>query len=183
MTIEIEVLNGDASWPLAKPLFDAVWPGVFVTEDSLVALAKTPGVSAVHGQSRPRTNVGSTNTQGLVQHKINQLPSNLNGTGITIGILSDSYNTANTSLATGGNLTVREAQDIASCDLPGAGNPCGNTQPVVVLKDAGTYPNASTFDEVRGMAQLIHDAAPSPDKRLMIWEDGDHCLYNHSLLA
>ena len=26
MSIEVEVLNGDASWPLAKPLFDAVWP-------------------------------------------------------------------------------------------------------------------------------------------------------------
>ncbi len=26
MTIEVEVLNGDASWPLAKPLFDAIWP-------------------------------------------------------------------------------------------------------------------------------------------------------------
>ena len=26
MSIEIEVLNADASWPLAKPLFDAVWP-------------------------------------------------------------------------------------------------------------------------------------------------------------
>jgi GNAT superfamily N-acetyltransferase len=26
MSIEIDVLNGDASWPIAKPLFDAVWP-------------------------------------------------------------------------------------------------------------------------------------------------------------
>jgi aminoglycoside 2'-N-acetyltransferase I len=26
MSIEIEVVNGDASWPLVKPLFDAVWP-------------------------------------------------------------------------------------------------------------------------------------------------------------
>src|SRR5438445_783424 len=26
MSIEIEVLNGDASWPLAQPLVDAVWP-------------------------------------------------------------------------------------------------------------------------------------------------------------
>jgi aminoglycoside 2'-N-acetyltransferase I len=26
MSIEIEVLNGDESWPLAKPLFEAVWP-------------------------------------------------------------------------------------------------------------------------------------------------------------
>ena len=26
MSIEIDVLNGDASWPVAKPLIDAVWP-------------------------------------------------------------------------------------------------------------------------------------------------------------
>src|SRR5882757_4618654 len=26
MSIEIEVLNGDASWPLAQPLMEAVWP-------------------------------------------------------------------------------------------------------------------------------------------------------------
>jgi aminoglycoside 2'-N-acetyltransferase I len=26
MSIEIEVLNGDTSWPLAEPLFNAVWP-------------------------------------------------------------------------------------------------------------------------------------------------------------
>ena len=26
MSIEIEVLNGDESWPIAKPLFEAVWP-------------------------------------------------------------------------------------------------------------------------------------------------------------
>ncbi len=26
MSIEIDVLNGDASWPAVKPLFDAVWP-------------------------------------------------------------------------------------------------------------------------------------------------------------
>ncbi|MBR0828890.1 GNAT family N-acetyltransferase [Bradyrhizobium manausense] len=26
MSIEIDILNGKASWPIAKPLFDAVWP-------------------------------------------------------------------------------------------------------------------------------------------------------------
>jgi aminoglycoside 2'-N-acetyltransferase I len=26
MSIEIEVLNGDASWPMAEPLYNAVWP-------------------------------------------------------------------------------------------------------------------------------------------------------------
>ena len=26
MSIEIEILNGNASWPMAEPLFNAVWP-------------------------------------------------------------------------------------------------------------------------------------------------------------
>ncbi len=30
MSIEIEVLNGDASWPTAEPLFNAVWPAEMV---------------------------------------------------------------------------------------------------------------------------------------------------------
>ena len=131
----------------------------FVPESTLVALAKTPGVSAVHAVHWPTTNIGSVTQQGVVQHRVDQLASNLDGSGITIGVLSDSYNTAQ-NFITGGVLTIREAQDIATCDLPGTGNPCGNTQPVVVLEDFGTYPNASATDEGRGMAQLIHDMAP-----------------------
>ena len=30
MSIEINVLNAEASWPLAKPLFDAIWPAQVV---------------------------------------------------------------------------------------------------------------------------------------------------------
>jgi esterase/lipase len=29
-------------------------------------------------------------------------------------------------------------------------------------------------------ARRLHDLAGSTDKRLLIWEDGDHCIYNHS---
>jgi dipeptidyl aminopeptidase/acylaminoacyl peptidase len=29
-------------------------------------------------------------------------------------------------------------------------------------------------------AQSIHDGAPSHAKRMVVWDDGDHCLYNHS---
>jgi aminoglycoside 2'-N-acetyltransferase I len=32
MSIEIEVLNGDASWRLAEPLFNAVWPPEIVAQ-------------------------------------------------------------------------------------------------------------------------------------------------------
>lgn len=131
----------------------------FVPEQALARLAKSRGVAAVHAVNRPATNVGAVTQQGVVQHRVDQLPPHLDGTGITIGVLSDSYNTA-ANFVTGGALTVREAQDIASCDLPGPGNPCGNTQPVVVLQDFGTFPNAQGIDEGRAMAQLIHDIAP-----------------------
>jgi len=30
-----------------------------------------------------------------------------------------------------------------------------------------------------GDARVIHDSALSTDKTLMLWDDGDHCLYNH----
>ncbi|WP_186126292.1 alpha/beta hydrolase family protein [Burkholderia gladioli] len=29
-------------------------------------------------------------------------------------------------------------------------------------------------------ARRIHDLAASHDKRLIVWDDGDHCIYNHS---
>ena len=65
---------------------------------------------------------------------------NVDGSGITIGILSDSYNQL------GG-----EAADIASGDLPNN---------VVVLDDSALGTN---IDEGRAMAQLIHDIAPGAD--------------------
>ena len=66
------------------------------------------------------------------------------GQGIRIGVMSDSYN------ATGG-----EADDIANGELPGTGNPLGNTTPVTVLQD---YSGGT--DEGRAMMQIIHDIAP-----------------------
>ena len=66
------------------------------------------------------------------------------GQGIRIGVLSDSYN------ATGG-----AAADVASGDLPGVGNPDGDTTPVTVVQD---YSGGS--DEGRAMLQVVHDLAP-----------------------
>lgn len=68
---------------------------------------------------------------------------NLDGKGITIGVISDSFN------AYGG-----AAFDVADGDLPGRKNPNGFKQPVRVLKDA------SGSDEGRAMVQIIHDVAP-----------------------
>ncbi len=66
------------------------------------------------------------------------------GQGIRIGVLSDSYNS-----------TGSEADDVATGNLPGKGNPLGDTIPVTVLADI-----TNGTDEGRAMLQIIHDLAP-----------------------
>ncbi|THD59589.1 MAG: GNAT family N-acetyltransferase [Bradyrhizobium sp.] len=46
MSIEIDVLNGDTSWPMAKPLFDAVWP------PEVVAKLPWAGIVFAHAELR-----------------------------------------------------------------------------------------------------------------------------------
>lgn len=154
----------------------------YVPVEALADLARAKGVSSVQACIRPTTNVGAVTQQGVVQHRVDQITQN--GTGVTIGILSDSYNTARNFVVGNPNgtprpLTIREQQDIASGDLPGAGNPAGNTQPVVVLKDFGAFPNTQATDEGRGMAQIIHDMAPKSRLGFATAFDGDVAFANN----
>lgn len=89
---------------------------------------------------------GTVNAQGDLTHRANEVRSNFGyaGQGIRIGVLSDSYN------ALGG-----APADIANGNLPGPGNPLGNTLPVTVLADL-----AGGTDEGRAMLQIVHDIAP-----------------------
>src|SRR5476649_1924781 len=59
MSIEIDVLNGDTSWPMAKPLFDAVWPPEVV--------AKLPWAGKVFAHAELRVLV-EEETKGGVSH-------------------------------------------------------------------------------------------------------------------
>ena len=68
----------------------------------------------------------------------------VDGTGVTVGVLSDSYNHL------GGAAT-----DVSNGELPGSANPCGRTNPVTVLAD---YTGGE--DEGRAMLQVVHDLAP-----------------------
>lgn len=92
---------------------------------------------------RPETAAGSVSNQADIVHESvrvrGSLPTGYDGTGITIGVLSDSYDT-NTSAS------KHAADDVASGDLPAG---------VVVLQEG---PPGS--DEGRAMMQLIHDMAP-----------------------
>jgi hypothetical protein len=75
---------------------------------------------------------------------------NLQGTGVKVGVISDSYN----SLVTSTDDPV--ARDIATGELPGPGNPVNST-PVQIVSPP-PYPSGA--DEGRAMLQIVHDIAP-----------------------
>lgn len=140
--------------------------------DEIVAL---PAVASVTEQLAPMTSAeeaGGTGpstaragcmpaatTEGDVQLRAKNARAGhgVTGTGQRVGVLSDSYDTSTTS-------ATEAADDVASGDLPGAGNPCGRTTPVQVLDEIDNP--AGSIDEGRAMAQLVHDLAP--DARLSI---------------
>jgi len=120
----------------------------YVPAASLAAIATKRGIRAVVPSSPMFTDAGSAQTAGRILHRINRLPAGINGRGITIGVLSDSYDVE-------GSITTA-TDDVLSGDLPGPGNPLGNTQPVEVLQEG----DPGDTDEGRGMAQIVHDVAP-----------------------
>ena len=75
----------------------------------------------------------------------------VDGTGVTVGIISNSFDTAPDPVSTAAN-------DVTLGVLPGPGNPCGYTKPVRVVakQPVGT-------DEGRGMAQMVHGVAPGAE--------------------
>lgn len=121
------------------------------------ALAALPDTGTIAQVLKPRTNVGATTSQGVHFERVGKVHAKgIKGAGMTIGVLSDSYDVANND-ALGNPLTIHAAQDVASGDLPGVGNP-QNSQPVVVIQD-GDDPDTDE-DEGRGMLQIVHDIAP-----------------------
>jgi hypothetical protein len=94
---------------------------------------------------------GSVTSEGDTQVRANALRSalDLDGAGVKVGALSDSYDR---DLGD----TRSAAEDVASGDLPGVGNPCGHASPVQVIDDGSAGGN----DEGRAMLQIVHDLAP-----------------------
>jgi subtilisin family serine protease len=80
----------------------------------------------------------------------------VDGSGVTVGILSDSFDKATEAADESGPVETHEAEDVESGDLPGAVNPCGETSKVSVLDDS----DSQGEDEGRAMAQIVHDLAP-----------------------
>src|SRR4029079_11237428 len=75
--------------------------------------------------------------------------------GITVGVLSDSYDAATEAVATDARA------DVASNDLPGLASSCSDQQlPVDVLQDLSPTAGEEAGDEGRAMLQIVHDLAP-----------------------
>ncbi len=103
------------------------------------AIDEASALATLHSASMASyiSNVGLTTSQGDKAERSDlarSYGSGLDGTGITVGTLSDSYNSLGTAPA-----------DVTSGDLPAG---------VVVVADNGTT------DEGRAMMQIIHDVAP-----------------------
>src|SRR5450755_4019653 len=114
--------------------------------------ARLLGVRSITLQHKPELRVGKATTQGLATIHADKLNAvGLKGQGVTIGILSDSFNTVPNSVT-----KDHEAQDIKTGDLPGVGNPRGDTTPVLVL-DEDPVPGT---DEGRALLQIVYDIAP-----------------------
>ncbi len=96
----------------------------------------------------PARSMGAVATSGDISMATNQIRESfgLQGEGIKVGVISDTYNKRAASLGS----TV--ASDIASGDLPGSENP------VIVL---GQQPSSGT-DEGRAMLQIVYDIVPRP---------------------
>ena len=99
-------------------------------------------------------------TEGDTQLRAAQARSTygVDGSGVTVGVLSDSYDTL------GGAAT-----DVSNGELPGVGNPCGRTNPVQIQAEL----NQTGTDEGRAMAQIVHDIAPGAGIRFATANNGE----------
>ncbi len=124
---------------------------VFLPVSAAVALAQSPGIQSVRLGRRPAVHTGAVTSEGASLIRSNQLnATGLTGQGITVGILSDSYNGLSSS--------PTAYDDVNTGDLPNVGVPDGRPG-LVFLSDGGDDLDGFT-DEGRAMAQILYDVAP-----------------------
>lgn len=128
----------------------------FAPLTAVLSLSRLPQTATISQALAPQTNAGATTSAGVAFQRVDRVhAAGIDGSGVTIGALSDSYDTA-TVTTDGATLTDHAADDVASGDLPGVGNRAHSRPVTVVQDDAG----GATFDEGRAMLQVAHDVAP-----------------------
>ncbi len=119
---------------------------VSVSKDQIASLSTLQNATSARPVFKPQHN-NSVISEGVTSMRsdIARSTFGLNGAGVKVGIMSDSYNNL------GG-----AAAGVASGNLPGAGNPNGFTTPVQIISDLA----GGGSDEGRAMAEIVHDVAP-----------------------
>ena len=123
--------------------------GGTISPDNLEALSQIPAVRRINMPEK-MTHAGIVQNQADVVHYSKKIKESLKnaptGKGITIGILSDSFDCASNKDS---RMKITAATDVKNGELPGDVN---------VVKD--DFVCWSQGDEGRAMAQLVHDIAP-----------------------
>ena len=152
-----------------------------VEPKDLEAIAQVPGIEVVEASRRPMIYAveGSTSAGGtppgtlceggsVISQGVDQLnvPAaraafGARGRGITVGVLSDSFDAA-TKSEEGGAIATKAADDEVSGDLPGPKGTCSGEQVGVrrIVPEPTPAPNEELTDEGRAMLQVVHDIAP-----------------------
>jgi Subtilase family len=130
-------------------------------------LSSQPRVAAVTAVLTPVTAASTCPSGVAVSEGVKQLHAGdgagearnafgVDGSGVSVGILSDSFDHATKAADESGPVATHASEDAASGDLPGVGNTCGHVVPVTPLDDSA----AGGEDEGRAMIQIVHDLAP-----------------------
>jgi len=130
---------------------------VAIAPARLRALAQVAGVASVRPVRTPLLFAAGCEGGSVVSEGVGQLKADaaraqygVDGAGVTVGVLSDSYNRD-------AGAATDAAEDVESADLPGPANECaGQVTPVNVVEDL----SGSGSDEGRAMLQIVHDIAP-----------------------
>jgi Subtilase family len=162
---------------------------MWVAVDDVPALATSPGVRSVILEIQPQhsakggpdtsaangdafVKIGTTFDQGVTQHRVDQInklfnplaPQDFEGTGMTIGLLSNCY---------AANAAHPATLDVSNFDLPGDPLNPVNTTPVFVLEDDPVCTSGGKDDEGRGMVQIAYKMAPKATLGFATADDGE----------
>jgi len=150
--------------------------------DAATARAEVHSIRA----AMPRTRVGAVTSQGdFAQHSdVARTGNSLSGTGVTVGVLSDSYDCyavfASDGVAASGvagyapnGFLATAATDVSSGDLPSGVNVLSEA-PCMTGGHYTGYPDQLPFgDEGRAMLQIVHDVAPGAGLAFYTAENGE----------
>jgi hypothetical protein len=153
LSVEPEDLGRIAEVPGIDAVQPALRPQIYGVEEGTASTATVSG-STCEGGSVISQGVGQLNVEAA------RAAFGARGRGITVGVLSDSFNQA-TKSDEGGTLAAKAKDDELSNDLPGPGNTCtGQGVAVRVVAEASPSPGEELHDEGRAMLQVVHDLAP-----------------------